>query len=129
MKARVLRHKTLQGVFGLIDETADGPVGTCEIYHIHTPQLHPATATMEAMVEYWGKQMYGAHVIEQLKDYDMVEVDVIIPATTGSEIGNLLFNIHTHAESLRNPDEIVYREEDIIQLLKTLGLPEPVWED
>lgn len=55
-------------------------------------------------------------------------------------LGGLLFGIHTHAElllkfdadenaaaGLKNPSEIIYREEDIIALLKILGFPEPEW--
>jgi hypothetical protein len=59
---------------------------------------------------------------------------------TAKEIGGLLFSIHLHAEQLLkyqqdaecgqvldNPDEIIYREEDIISLLVALGYPAPEW--
>lgn len=63
---------------------------------------------------------------------------------TGKDVAALLHGIHTHAELLfenksgenlpnglkilKNPDEIVYREKDLLKVLKALGLPEPEWE-
>lgn len=46
------------------------------------------------------------------------------------ELAGWLFNIHEHAEGLfeENPEQIVYREKDIIELLKKLGYPEPDFE-
>lgn len=46
------------------------------------------------------------------------------------DLGGLLFSIHRHAKLNDDPDEdeeIIYREGDIIELLKTFGFPEPVW--
>lgn len=42
-------------------------------------------------------------------------------------LGRMLFEIHTHAEIVydSDPDEIVYREKDVIRLLKTLGFYKP----
>lgn len=50
---------------------------------------------------------------------------------TSKELGGLLCGIHSHAdiEGKINPDQIVYREEDIILLLRALGYPEPEWGD
>lgn len=47
-----------------------------------------------------------------------------------SDLGGLLFSIHTHPDLLDCEEgslEIVYREEDIINLLETLGFPKPEW--
>ncbi|MEO6302528.1 MAG: hypothetical protein ABIP51_05090 [Bacteroidia bacterium] len=46
---------------------------------------------------------------------------------TPEELGEKLFLIHTHAEIVfdQNPNQIVYREKDIIELLKELGFTEP----
>jgi hypothetical protein len=59
---------------------------------------------------------------------------------SAEDLGGLLSCIHTHAglllklehieqekELMANPDQIVYKEEDVIALLKKLGFPEPVW--
>lgn len=48
---------------------------------------------------------------------------------TAKELGGLLFNIHSHAETeyFDNPDQIVYKEDDIILLLTKLGYPIPEW--
>lgn len=48
---------------------------------------------------------------------------------SAENLGGLLFGIHSHAEIENDidPEQIVYREEDIIKLLKKLGFPEPVW--
>jgi hypothetical protein len=40
------------------------------------------------------------------------------------ELARLLFSIHTHGE-ICEPDEIVYRENDVIRLLAFLGYPKP----
>ncbi len=49
---------------------------------------------------------------------------------TAIELGKELFVIHSHAEfeAEINPEQIVYKEVDIINLLKRLGYPEPDWE-
>jgi hypothetical protein len=46
------------------------------------------------------------------------------PAIDARELGRKLFSMHTHAE-LCDPEEIVYREADVINLLTSLGLPAP----
>lgn len=54
------------------------------------------------------------------------------------DLGGLLFSIHKHVggyavfegemeDHVTDPDKIVYEEEDIIELLKKFGFPEPVW--
>lgn len=49
---------------------------------------------------------------------------------TAIELAAKLFAIHSHAdiEAQANPEQAVYRESDIIALLKELGYPEPDWE-
>lgn len=42
---------------------------------------------------------------------------------TGKQLGGLLFNIHEHGRG----DKIVYYEEDLLPILKAIGLPEPEW--
>lgn len=43
---------------------------------------------------------------------------------TGYQLAIILFGIHTHG-GMCKPDEIVYREKDIIRMLTELGYPEP----
>lgn len=42
-----------------------------------------------------------------------------------------LFAIHTHAHiaEQQNPDQIVYREKDVIALLQSYGIEPPVWDE
>ncbi len=40
------------------------------------------------------------------------------------DLGGLLFSVHSHAGDLP-PDEIVYKESDVVQLLKQFGFPDP----
>lgn len=47
---------------------------------------------------------------------------------TAIELAEELFKIHTHAELLNDPEEIVYRQEDILKLFKKLGYPQPDYE-
>lgn len=49
---------------------------------------------------------------------------------TAIELAGELFKIHTHAAGVsdKNRFDIVYREKDIIELLKKLGYPEPDFE-
>ena len=46
-------------------------------------------------------------------------------------IADKLFKIHTHAELAYNqdPDQIVYREKDVVNLLVSLGHEPPVWDE
>ena len=39
------------------------------------------------------------------------------------ELGGLLFHIHTHDEG----GKIIYYEEDLLPILKAMGLPDPKW--
>lgn len=43
---------------------------------------------------------------------------------TGKEFAALLFAIHEHDEAT---EKIVYFEEDLLPILKYIGLPEPEW--
>lgn len=67
------------------------------------------------------------------KFYDGEATDIgggeTIAPITGEELGALLFGIHTHVGSFTKGDldTKVYREDDLIRLLKAIGLPEPVW--
>jgi plasmid maintenance system antidote protein VapI len=49
---------------------------------------------------------------------------------TAIELAGELFAIHSHAdlEASADPEQVVYREEDILTLLKKLGYPDPDWE-
>lgn len=76
MRFKTLKHKTLEGLFGVVDSTiAPSEKGAYEICQTTTPHLQPATATMDAMIQYWEKH-HEVGVIEQLQDYDLVEVDI-----------------------------------------------------
>lgn len=43
---------------------------------------------------------------------------------TGKELAGLLFSIHTHD---KKTEEIIYKEKDLLPILKAIGLPEPEW--
>lgn len=43
---------------------------------------------------------------------------------TGKELAGLLFSIHRHDS---DTEEIIYKEEDLLPILKAIGLPEPEW--
>jgi len=43
---------------------------------------------------------------------------------TAKELAGLLFNIHQHDSET---GEIIYKEKDLLPILKALGLPEPEW--
>lgn len=49
---------------------------------------------------------------------------------TSLGLAEKLFKIHTHAElcNMSNPDQIVYKEADILALLQELGFPAPDFE-
>jgi hypothetical protein len=51
----------------------------------------------------------------------------IFKRSRSNELGRKLFSIHTHAEIVydHDPNQVVYREKDIIALLKEYGFPEP----
>ncbi len=42
----------------------------------------------------------------------------------------LMFAAHTHAEIVyeQNPDQIVYREQDVINILKAFNIPAPIFD-
>lgn len=42
---------------------------------------------------------------------------------SAEDLGGLLFSIHHHDEE----GDLIYREDDVIALLKKLGFPEPIW--
>lgn len=65
---------------------------------------------------------YPADIVEGLE----VPIEKEI---TGENVARELFIIHTHAEEAneQNPDEIVYRERDLLPVLQKFGLPEPDW--
>ncbi len=46
---------------------------------------------------------------------------------TGYQLATKLFEIHSHGE-LCKPEEIVYKEKDIVRLLISLGFPKPDFE-
>jgi hypothetical protein len=43
---------------------------------------------------------------------------------SGKELGALLFAIHEHESA---SGDIVYYEEDLLKVLKAIGLPDPEW--
>lgn len=47
------------------------------------------------------------------------------------DLAKRLFAIHHHAETvfIENPDQIVYKESELIELLQQLGFPVPDWEE
>lgn len=81
----------------------------------------------------------AGRLTEEAIRYIALSIDKnFVPNVSPEELGGLLFGIHDHAANLcvpegecedhvKNPDEIIYHESDVIELLKTLGFPEPVW--
>ena len=51
----------------------------------------------------------------------------VFDAMPGNKIARILNLIHSHAEIVydQNPDQIVYRKDDVIALLIALGAPAP----
>ena len=51
---------------------------------------------------------------------------------TGEQLGGLLFSIRQHEDIGEGnhyiPGDIIYREKDLLPILKALGLPEPIFE-
>ena len=45
---------------------------------------------------------------------------------TGEDVAALLHQIHDHD---KKTEEIIYYENDLLPVLKALGLPKPVWKD
>ena len=45
---------------------------------------------------------------------------------TGEDVAALLHQIHQHDEKT---EEIIYYENDLLPVLKALGLPKPIWKD
>lgn len=83
MRFKTLKHKTLPDTFGYIDDLpqddefkSSPEFYAWEIGHCEIPVLQPMTATMEMAIEYWGKQERTDGLMEQLNDYEMVEVEV-----------------------------------------------------
>lgn len=66
---KTLRHKTLPDTYGY---PADFPI---EFSHISTPQLMPATATMESLKEYYKDHPKAVQQLEQ--EYDLITVAVV----------------------------------------------------
>lgn len=84
MRFKTLKHKTLEDTFGCAIEVADEGdhmLSHWEIAHTSTPVLQPMSATMKMVYEYWTESSFissenGRLIVEYLKDYEMVVVDV-----------------------------------------------------
>lgn len=76
MLLKTLKHKELPDTFGSFMDTEQG----AEIVHGSIPHLYPLTATKEAMGELLQDEEGPA--FEQLGDYELVEIEVILPGET-----------------------------------------------
>ena len=112
---KALKHKTLPGTYGY---EAGNPVELC---HVSIPRLLGMNNTMESIRAYWHDQPL---ILEQLNDYDLITV-MVIPGLTAVDVAAGLFNIHHHDEVT---DKIVYDEDELLDVLKSWGLPMPDWE-
>jgi hypothetical protein len=61
-----------------VSDEFDRVIYNWEIVYGTIPLLQPITATMEMAIEYWMKHEHSELLLEQLKDYDMIEVEVTI---------------------------------------------------
>ncbi len=68
--------------------------------------------------------IWAAYHAGQFKERERIQI------ITPIELAGKLFSIHTHAELvfIDSPDQIVYKEEDIVALLEKLGQPKPDWD-
>ena len=68
MEFKVLKHKNLEGVFGVI-HSGDNT----EIWHSSKPDLLGPTTNMEYLKEYFK----GTIAVKQLNDYELVTYELI----------------------------------------------------
>ncbi len=115
MQFKTLKHKTLPGTYGY---PANDPIELC---HISIPRLLGMNNTMESLRNYWHDQPL---ILEQLNDYDLVTY-TLIPGLSAIDIAAGLMKIHHHDYIT---DEIVYKEDELLELLHAWGLPLPDWE-
>ena len=66
MKAKVLKHKAYDDVYGVFNED--------EIYQSGLPQILALTATIDMIKEI---NKNNKLVLEQLDDYDLIEVSIV----------------------------------------------------
>lgn len=114
MTYKTLKHKTLPDTYG---HPAQDPV---ELAHSSTPWLLQPTCTYDDIKEVYGDQPF---FMEQLPDYDLITIN-IIPGLTAIDVAAGLFSIHHHDLE----GDIIYKESELLPLLKSWGLPEPDWE-
>lgn len=74
MLFKTLKHKTAPDTYGVatIFENGKWELGMTSI-----PTLQPMAATIEGLTEYWKAQNNSEFLVEQLKDYELVTVQVI----------------------------------------------------
>jgi hypothetical protein len=128
MKAKVLKHKTLADTYGKFIPFGGGQ----EIGHVLLPQVFEKDSAMGELRAYMNQnKKYWENALEQLSDYEMVEID-IKPSITGEDVAALLSNIHEHypgEEGVHKlAGKIIYFEEDLLPVLEALGLPAPEWK-
>lgn len=74
MTFKVLKHKTLPDTFGVF---RGGDPLYYEIFYGQIPELLSVDASMDNLITYW-KNLGQETVIEQLNDYDLIEVELKI---------------------------------------------------
>lgn len=70
--------------------------------------------------EFWERESVKQEIYQKL----------IKPPASPLDVAHELFTRHSHAEIENgiNPDQIVYTEQDVIDILKTFGICEPDWD-
>lgn len=72
---KTLKHKTIEGVYGAF---VDEGLHASEMGNTTTPQLRPYECTMERLVIELEKNPANKYLLEQLKDYELVTIEIKI---------------------------------------------------
>lgn len=95
MKFKTLKHKELPDTYGYIEKLED----YYEILTGDTPALYPMSSTMEEMSKYW-EHLHETALLEQLKDYDFIEVELLTPEELKNEGKEHAWRVFDHASTL-----------------------------
>ena len=86
MPFKVLKHNKINGLYGTFHSPTNKEEDS-EIYTSEVPHLFPMTASIDNLILYYQK---NPTIMEQLKNYELVEVDIIS--------GNLVDKIMVHLD-------------------------------
>lgn len=85
MSFKVLKHNKINELYGVIYSHTNDEKDS-EIYTSEIPHLFPMTASIDNLILYYQK---NPTIIEQLKNYELVEVDVI----SGSLVDKIMVHL------------------------------------